>query len=173
MLLTVYSMFWHKKSHRYFFNTIKICTQAAQQKILIQTSRHLAKSILQNIAQYVLYIMQHSGAAKFFKILKSGAGLPNSAVWLAARWENVNSTANCICARLERLQIACPRFRKFTISSIGNIKIARPRSQLQDTFVGEWCGGGGGSGPFPIQWKGFTSYVFATKGNSEVKIHPA
>ena len=81
MLLTVFSMFLHKKSHRFFFNTIKICTQAAQQKILIQTSRHLARSILQNIAQYVLYIMQHSGAAKFFKILKSGAGLPNSAVW--------------------------------------------------------------------------------------------
>ena len=46
-------MFLHKKSHRFFFNTIKICTQAAQQKILIQTSRHLARSILQNIAQYV------------------------------------------------------------------------------------------------------------------------
>ena len=74
-------MFLHKKSYRFFFNTIKICTQAAQQKILIQTSRQLARSILQNIAQYILYIMQHSGAAKFFKILKSGAGLPNSAVW--------------------------------------------------------------------------------------------
>ena len=86
MLLPVYSMFLHKKSYRFFFNTIKICTQAAQQKILIQTSRQLARSILQNIAQYILYIMQHSGAAKFFKILKSGAGLPNSAVWFLPSW---------------------------------------------------------------------------------------
>ena len=41
-------------------------------------------------------------------------------------------------SRLESLQIARPRFRKFTISYIGNIKIACPISQLQDTNFPDW-----------------------------------
>ena len=47
----------------------------------------------------------------------------------------------CIMARLESLQIACPRFRKFTTSYVGNVKIARPRSRLQDTNFPDWYNG--------------------------------
>ena len=36
-------------------------------------------------------------------------------------------------SRLESLQIACPRFQKFTTNYIRNIKTACPRSRLQDT----------------------------------------
>ena len=40
--------------------------------------------------------------------------------------------------RLEKLQIVCPRFRKFTINYIGNIKIPCPRSRLQDRNFPDW-----------------------------------
>ena len=43
-----------------------------------------------------------------------------------------------VTARLESLQFAGPRFRKFTIDYVGNIKIARPRSRLQDTNFPDW-----------------------------------
>ena len=41
-------------------------------------------------------------------------------------------------SRLESLQISRPRFRKFTINYIGNIKIVCPRSRLQDTNFPDW-----------------------------------
>ena len=40
---------------------------------------------------------------------------------------------------LESLQIARPRFRKFTIKYIGNIKTAQPRSWLHNTNYPEWA----------------------------------
>ena len=46
-----------------------------------QFTQAVGRSFSKNIAQYIVDVVQRSGAEKSFKSKKSGAALPNSTVW--------------------------------------------------------------------------------------------